>query len=498
MTNQNSAQFDRLFQLVTAQLDGDLSDVDPQALVDLLRDDEAAQENYVQTIEDVTSLRWWCSDGDCEAHLEELVGLSRGAHPAINKWKWITWGVLAGSILVGVAAGLGSWAVRQHDPLAFGPRPESPVAPLAHQEVAANRSSDKVATLTRLRGVRWAKESPVLSELSRLPVGQVLGLEAGEAEIFFDQEVQLVVRGPASIEICSSKEVFSAYGVISARVGELGKGFVIRTPRGRITDLGTEFGVSIAKKGATEIAVFRGAVDLAYGMQDLNVETRLNQGQALCLDSDGGVRRLVAINEGHFPSVHEEPRKRAGGSSIILDVRDNVRERLGAKFYRIVPGGLREDAPAYVDRQHQWNGIDATGMPKFLIDADYVMPFNRDKMTDTVEVSLTIGRPAALFVFLSPIAVVPDWLTKDFKNTGQLIGLDESGEFAKSNSVHLEEGPGIAVDTRFSIWRRDILAPTVVTLGSIEKTPNGGPGFCMYGIAAVRLDDPQLPRMATR
>ena len=487
MTEPDSPEFDKLHQLVTSQLEGELSDDARRELTELLRDNPAAQQLYVETIADVTSIRWWSADAISDAQLAALAGIAPFSANAKTGRGWLGIASLAAAVLVSLTAGMMLWANSGSKKLA-GAVPPQP-APLVadSDDENATTSAAGVATLTRIRGVRWSKEGTELREMSRLSVGQVLVLQEGEAEIFFDQAVQLVVRGPASIEIRSPMEIYSPFGVISARVGETGKGFVIQTPTGRITDLGTEFGVAIGKKGTTDVAVFRGAVDLAYGMQDLNVNTRLFQGQALHVDSNGSLRRLVAINNNRFPSVHGGPRKRTSGSSIILDVDDNISQRLGAKFYRIVPGGLAEDVPAYVDRQHEWNGVDAGGIPEFLLGADYVMPFNEDKWAPTLEVTLQIGQPAVLFVFLTNKAHVPDWLKADFVDTGLKIGLDEHSEFSNP-AYEVASGPGEKVDTIFSIWKREVPAPTSITLGSVRQIPRSGWGYCMYGIAAIPLE----------
>ncbi|MEX2171738.1 MAG: FecR domain-containing protein [Pirellulales bacterium] len=482
----DSPEFDKLHQLVTSQLDGELSDEERRELTELLRDNPAAQQLYVETIADVTSIRWWSADSISDAQLAALAGIAPSVANAKTGRSWLGIMSLAAAVLVALTAGMLLWTNAGSKQIADAAAPEPAVLAIDSSNQEVSKPAD-VATLTRTRGVRWSKDGAELREMSRLSVGQVLVLQEGEAEIFFDQAVQLVVRGPASIEIRSPMEIFSPFGVISARVGETGKGFVIQTPTGRITDLGTEFGVAIGKKGTTDVAVFRGAVDLAYGMQDLNVNTRLFQGQALHVDSNGSLRRLVAINNNRFPSIHGGPRNRTSGSSIFLDVDDNISQRLGAKFYRIVPGGLAEDVPAYVDRQHEWNGVDQSGIPEFLLGADYVMPFNEDKWAPTLEVTLQIGQPAVLFVFLTNKAHVPDWLKADFVDTGLKIGLDEHAEF--SNPVYeVASGPGEKVDTIFSIWKREVPAPTSITLGSVRQIPRSGWGYCMYGIAAIPLE----------
>lgn len=475
MTQPEREISERLHQLVVSQLEGMSSTDDQIELADLLRDNPWAQQLYIEFIQDSASLRWWSANDSGSEPGSEIAPLA----PVQIAKKWgkrpriLAAAALAATVLIALL-----W-------------PAPTVHQLGKRESVATLTRSDVATLTRLRDVKWAEETTAATEMSRLNVGQVLHVDQGEVEVDFDQDVKMVVRGPAQVEIRSATEVFSPFGTLSARVGKTGIGFVIESPAGRITDLGTEFGVAIREQGVTDVAVFRGAVDLTYGPRASKLEPsmsrRLVQGQALRLDSDGVASRLVAINDTRFPNVNQGasttgvPR-----SSIITDIRDNVRDGVDAKFYRIVPGGLREDAPAYVDREHQWNGIDAAGIPPILLGSDYVMPFNGDKLLPKLNVKVKIGQPAVLFVFLSDVARVPDWLTKDFEKTDMRIGLDESSEFSNP-AYRLAIGPGEGINTKFSVWKREITKPTTVTLGSIEQGRRAW-GFCMYGIAAVPLE----------
>jgi hypothetical protein len=488
---------ERLHQLVLSQLEGAHSNDEQRELEQLLRDHPWAQEFYIEFIQDTASLRWWSANVPEICESREIVPLSSTGHssPRSTRIALPLFAALATSVLViiGVLQLSHLW---ERPPVADVEKPgtsqPSNFVPLAAPEAPPTSANlEGVAVVTRLRSVQWAQGAGNVPELSRLSVGQVLHFEQGEMELDFDQDVKLAVRGPANLEIRSATEVFSTSGVLSARVGKTGIGFTIVTPAGRITDLGTEFGVAVGDRGATDVAVFRGAVDLTYGPRaskfEPSMSRRLVQGQGLRLDSDGHMQRLVAIDDARFPNV--DIAATSSGSrrpSIITDVRDNIRDGVDAKFYRIVPGGLREDVPAFVDREHQWNGIDAAGIPPILLGADYVMPFNGDKLLPKLNVTVTIGRPAKLFIFLSDIARVPKWLTKDFVKTDLRIGLDESAEFSNP-AYRLATGPGEGINTKFSVWSREIPEPTTITLGSIQQGKRAW-GFCMYGIAAVPLE----------
>jgi len=124
--------------------------------------------------------------------------------------------------------------------------------------------------------------------------------------------------------------------------------WVERTPSGGYVAWVALFCWSLLSNSLNVFHVVEYLAPVRYGERPLAIE--------LWVDTVGA-SRLVAINDSRFPSVNQvTSTSGAPRSSIITDIRDNVRDGVDAKFYRIVPGGLREDAPAYVDREHQWNG----------------------------------------------------------------------------------------------------------------------------------------------
>jgi hypothetical protein len=153
---------------------------------------------------------------------------------------------------------------------------------------------------------------------------------------------------------------------------------------------------------------------------------------------------------------------------------------------------MREDALAFVDREfHEWNGVDASGMPAYLLGADYVRMFNDDKVDNNFEMYVTIDRPAMLFVFFDDRLTPPKWLRDNFQDTGDKIGMDV-GPFTEGKLVFTAErfstgvGPGVSVDNVLSIWQRRVPVPTTLRLGATE-TPNTD--INMYAVAAIPLED---------
>jgi hypothetical protein len=304
----------------------------------------------------------------------------------------------------------------------------------------------------------------------------------------------LVVQGPADLDLVGGSVARLRRGRIRVRVATGGsKSFVVETPRGTVTDRGTEFGVNVAQDTSTGVVVFEGRVDLAVpvapGTAAAHVES-LIQGQGVNVGEAGDLRRIMSIVAGQGKTYRQCGE--AGGDEeggLIAEVWDNNRLPECRQFYEIVPHGLAEDAVAYVDRPgYEWNGVDVKGMPAYLLGADYVKTFNDDKMRPDMEVCVRLRRPANLYVFLDKRVSVPEWLSRDFQDTGDPMGCDhapfmENGVKRATMYGH-GEGPGKSIDARCSIWVRTVANPGVVKLG-----PNQGAdrNSDMYGIAAVAL-----------
>jgi hypothetical protein len=465
--------FVRVHSLVSRVLDDDAVDADRDQLSRLMEESAEARQMFIAHMDETAILRWHCG-----APQSELLRDLR-SRPRPGRRPWLA-GIAAVVALVG---GL----------IVMGIRPQGD---LRRPALPAAAKVGGVATLIRASGVTWRGDSRRWTELSRLGKGDILRFESGEVELVFDAGVEVVIRGPADFEVRTMDRAFSRLGKITARVGKDGQGFTIETPVAKVVDLGTEFAIEVSPSGSTDVAVFRGLVDLAVNSTAANPgkgrPQRLGQGEAMRIDPDGTLDRVMSITSDYFPE--SAGRRSPGGreAPILTDVRDNSPAGQINKFYRIVRSGLREDAPAYVDRNHEWNGLESNGMPAFLQGIEYVMPFNDDKFAVDIELSVDVSRPAVLYVFMSDNVPVPAWLQRDFVDTGFNIGLD-SGRNRYLSRARTAKGPGRSIDTVFSVWRREIPAPATVSLGSVQP-PSDRVGFNMYGIAAASLESAQKTR----
>ena len=249
-------------------------------------------------------------------------------------------------------------------------------------------------------------------------------------------------------------------GRIRMRVTEKsGHGFVVETPDGDITDLGTEFGVEVTTGKSSALAVFEGAVD--FEVADQNLENprieRLLGGDGVLFNKGGQTTRLNSIltGSGTAFSVCSESSEVEYDLPLIIDMYDNLPADKTRRYYEIVPGGLQEDALAFVDRlQHNWNGLSrGLGLPNNLRGADYVKTFCDDKLRTDSNFKLTVvlGRPAKLFVLYDKRLEPPQWLTESFTKTEDSVGLDMGKWYSLDEPPSPSREIGLAPD-RASIW----------------------------------------------
>jgi ferric-dicitrate binding protein FerR (iron transport regulator) len=445
---------DEIESLIDAVIDGTCDEADRRRLEQLVRDDPRVREAYLDQIRVHALLEW--RHGRVEP---------RVACPAKGPGRWRTrrrlrWG-LAAVALLGI--GLSILASRS-------PRP------------GPDRGG--VATLLEAREVVWSPAmSPIIVNDRVSP--RVIRCESGVLRLAFDSGALVTLEGPADLEILSGMHLRAYRGRITALVDGKAKGFTVETPSTNVVDRGTEFGVEIDASGRTGVVVFRGVVDLSNRKPALDGPspiTTLGQGEAVRVDPAGVQSRIIEVDR-HARGDGWSTGPSSESDAVIRSVGDNIRGLESSKYYQIVHHGLFDDAPAYVDRPHEWNGLDASGLPGFLQGADYVMPFNDDKWLTDLEITVDLARPASLYVFLDDREKPPAWLTGQFADTGVNIGLDE-GSWPDPTLFQVDKGAGRSINHVFSVWKRVMDGPGSVRLGSLQEARNNR---CMYGIAAVAL-----------
>jgi hypothetical protein len=337
--------------------------------------------------------------------------------------------------------------------------------------------------------------NPSASSPIELAYGRVnsVRLESGVTTLVLDKVGTVTIDGPTDFCMVGTLRARLNYGNITVHVTEVtGHGFVVETPDGDVTDFGTKFTLNVSKGKDTKLIVREGSVDLQPGTWRQNNEQdrreRLVGGQAVSFNAAGNIQRIVSIVTGLRRDASDIGDSSAGDlQPLIAGVSDNLHDPQTKSYYEIVPRGLREDASAYVDRVHEWNGVTRKGMPKYLLGADYVKPFNDDRMNTEGEIVVTLSRPARLLVFFDTRLTEPEWLLKDFHKSRDVIGLDMGPtDDPAGRDRRIGVGPSKSVSHQFSIWERRVTEP-----GSFVLGPNYGSSdrSGMYGIAAVEIKE---------
>lgn len=112
------------------------------------------------------------------------------------------------------------------------------------------------ASLHRSDTANWSAGTPP----EKLRPGQRLKLDGGLAEVHFRNGAELILEGPADLEIRGNGQGFLHRGRASVRVPQRASGFMLDSPGGRVIDLGTAFGLHVDDGGGTQAEVFEGKV----------------------------------------------------------------------------------------------------------------------------------------------------------------------------------------------------------------------------------------------
>lgn len=196
--------------------------------------------------------------------------------------------VWAGSVTIGVLVLLfaffmsGGFLKRSNlEVVESGERENSPV-------LQANLQGDiskQQSAMTRVSYVspvaRWHDSNDAVATGAFIGIGDQVKLTEGEVELTYSCGTKLLLIGPTNFQLQEGEGQLILGGLI-ASVTEAGHGFTIRTPNGKIVDLGTEFGVAVDDFGISEVNVFAGKVDaFLLGDASGSKKIELRQGDGL-------------------------------------------------------------------------------------------------------------------------------------------------------------------------------------------------------------------------
>jgi ferric-dicitrate binding protein FerR (iron transport regulator) len=222
-----------LNELCNAVVDGTLSDAQKTRLTGWLAASEPARRYYVRAMHLSASLCSYASEMQVEA--PDAVPAAKIIRLGVGSWL----GFLAAAACLVLAV------------YVFWHRPTR------DSSSASLQADEHVARITGAKDCRWAGAAPA----NYLRKGQTLELAAGFAEITFDCGAQVVLEGPASLDLNSAWDATLRRGTLKANVPTEAMGFRISNASVEVVDLGTVFTMIADGSGAADVLVLKGMVE---------------------------------------------------------------------------------------------------------------------------------------------------------------------------------------------------------------------------------------------
>jgi len=253
----------RLEALVHLLLDGDLTVGNSAELNAILLKSAAARESYRHTVAVHSALERYGKDA---VSVPNFPALSTTPAPSRSFRK---------NLWLGIAASLA----------------------LVTSLFISKQSPSHFATLAGSTSAVW--EDSEISDGGIFETGKTISLTSGFAEVAFRNGVNVIVEGPSRFEIRSADTMHVSHGRASVKVPENVTGFHLDTPGGRITDLGTEFGVAVGS-GSEGPVVMTEVFDGEIEVPEKESTRRLGMGESLALVRDNAGTRLLS-RIGNYP-----------------------------------------------------------------------------------------------------------------------------------------------------------------------------------------------------
>ncbi|PHS04870.1 MAG: hypothetical protein COA78_15960 [Blastopirellula sp.] len=286
-----------LDQLLGRLVDGEATAAEIAALEILLDGNPDAQRRYVHYLDLHGELL-------LKSNMQPVVSINSnlstliGARPTTRQ---IIVSALVASILIAFGLRIGQWMNPPSGDDNYAQyNVDDPISPSTIED----SRDDGVAVLTHAVDVEWSgKNKPQAGSI--LSPG-TLNLSGGLIQIEFYNGVQLIVEGPADLEIVSVASVICHEGKLRSLVPQNARGFSVLTPKFDLVDLGTEFAVYVASDGRSDVHVFEGEVELYLpdGKRELEQKQVLLGGQATQW-LPTGIRTSITPNPEAFASFED-------------------------------------------------------------------------------------------------------------------------------------------------------------------------------------------------
>lgn len=305
-------------------------------------------------------------------------------------------------------------------------------------------------------------------------------LDRGSLQIRLSSGVVMDVTAPVHLRLDDAMHATLLAGSVTADVGEHGHGFTIDTTSARVVDLGTRFGVSVLDDGGTEVAVFQGTVEVhdpKQSKQQRNLVT-LRAGDSVRVNSQALIRRQALIaTRGDSAFVLEPPPPDA----LVTGLEDNIEEDGFHSFYTIQRGAMKPGVRPYSTLgRPRWQAMPGADFPSELAGADVIGTFSADRHERDLRLAVKVSRACTVYVMLDTRSEVPDWVRRDFTDTGLKL---RSGPWAGNPVVQgMTADANGEIHVEYMLWKKAVPTAGTITLG--PPYPVGEATHrAMYGIA---------------
>ncbi|MCM8525925.1 MAG: FecR domain-containing protein [Lentisphaeraceae bacterium] len=188
-------------------------------------------------------------------------------------------------------------------------------ATVVYNDGDATKDSDMVASgfavIDKAVNAEWEDNSKVY--VNGQAVGQEkLRLKKGIVHLEFFCGASVILEGPAEFDVNSSWEGFCHKGKLRANVPPAAHGFRIDTPKNKIVDLGTEFGVNVGSEEES-VVVFEGEIEL-HG-----------QGKEMKLLQAGNAVKTTETSQQDIPAIDPENFIKTAGLNDLY--KKNIQEK---------------------------------------------------------------------------------------------------------------------------------------------------------------------------
>jgi ferric-dicitrate binding protein FerR (iron transport regulator) len=310
-----------LDSLVSRIVDGVQTADDGRALADLLAHDAEALRRYRRLMAVHTSLHLAYASVAAQSAVVPRspdCGIPRDRKRRISRAAAVL--VLLAGLGVGVIVTMGVVSFRNNS---------------AVEQAAAPRSESPLATVAQTRFVAATATGEPLMAGQPLGSGglQILG---GAVALELRNGVELLVEGPADLDLLSDMQAVLRSGTIVVKMPKGMSGFRVETTSTDILDLGTEFAVKVGADSQTDVQVYDGAVLAAAKSQAAGggFPRRLEAGEAARF-APGGDRDAVILPYDGDRFIRRLPKDRGIEHRVPVSLNDSaVRREIERQFGR--------------------------------------------------------------------------------------------------------------------------------------------------------------------